>query len=117
MNIMLNLDWIIPLLVTGIFTVLWFLIRGKFKDQDDTNKTLFIKHDNDVKELQELRLMIAARHYEKSELDIKFDKLERTMADGFNSIGNKFDHLSDVLIKHISLEHNPPNGNNGHNGQ
>ena len=115
MNVLLNLDWIVPLMITGIFTILWFLIRGKFKDQEETNKTLFIKHDNDVKELQELRLMIAARHYEKNELDIKFDKFERTMADGFNSIGGKFDRLSNILIEHVSLEHAPHQ--NGKTGQ
>ena len=64
-------------------------------------ETLFRKHDVDAAALQELRVTIASNHYERTELDRKFDKMEATFASGFDSLGKKFDKLADTLINHL----------------
>lgn len=86
-------------IVGGLFTLLWFLLRQKDASQAEQIKLLFKKHDDDAAELQALKLQIASQHYVKGELDNKFDKLETTFREGLETLGAKFDHLSQVLIE------------------
>ena len=81
----------------------WFL-RSKDAEQASQIRILFEKHDCDATALQELRVQIAAKHYERPELDAKFDRLDATFRDGFDKLGAKFDRLSDTLTEHISKE-------------
>lgn len=81
----------------------WFL-RNKDTEQAAQIRRLFEKHDADADALQELRVQIAAKHYERPELDAKFDRLDATFRDGFDKLGAKFDRLSDALTNHISKE-------------
>lgn len=83
----------------GLFCVLWFLLRQKDAAQAEQIKLLFAKHDQDAAELQALKLQIASQHYVKGELDQKFDKLETAFREGLETLGQKFDHLSAVLIE------------------
>jgi len=77
-------------------------VMGYFLAQKDAQiKLLFEKHDADAKELQELRVKIAERHYERGDVDGKIDKIERTVRDGFDSLGAKFDKLADALTDHL----------------
>ena len=112
----------ISLLVGGVFSVLWWLLKQKdaaqqkemqkmqedfvtaLKEKEDKINLLFTKHDDDVKALHELRVQIADGHYKKTELDMKFDRLEFAFKSGFDVLGGKFDKLSDALINHISKE-------------
>jgi Tfp pilus assembly protein PilO len=66
--------------------------------------TLFGKHDIDVAALQELRLQIAREHYQKEELDERFNKLEAAFQRGFDDLGHKFDRLSEALLEHLHDE-------------
>ncbi len=64
-------------------------------------KTLFDKHDQDVQRLVEVELSIAQKHYQKTELDGRFERLEAAFRDGFANIGSKLDRLSEALTDHI----------------
>jgi hypothetical protein len=95
---------IVLFLMSGIFTVLWYLLTQKDAKQAKEIALLFEKHDHDAQALQELRVQIAEGHYKKSELDYKFDRLELAITNSFITLGSKFDKLSDVLIAHIQHE-------------
>ncbi len=84
--------------------VVWFLLRKKDSDQAAQIQLLFVKHDEDAKALQELRVQIASNHYIKSELDYKFDKLEVTIKESFKELSTEFHNLSAALLKHIEKE-------------
>ena len=86
------------LTVEGVFAVLWWLLRQKDAAQQKSIEILFKKHDDDARELQELKLQIAEGHYKKGELDAKFDRLESAFRDGLRDLGDKFDHLAGVLV-------------------
>ena len=88
----------VNLIIGGIFTVLWFLLRQKDANQAKQIDLLFSKHDEDVAKLDALKLEIAQKHYIKNELDAKFEKMEATFERGFRDLGGKFDRLSEVLI-------------------
>lgn len=99
-------------LLSGLFVVLWWLYRQKDQDskekylqlKEETDKAvalLFEKHDEDVSELNDLKLLIASKHYERTDLDAKFDRMEATFKSGFIELGAKFDKLTDVLTKHM----------------
>ena len=91
-------------LVGIVFSVIGYLLQSKDTAQEKQIGVLFTKHDQDAKELQDLKLLIASQHYVKGELDLKFEKLEATFARGFTNLGEKFDNLSAVLIEHIQKE-------------
>lgn len=101
---------ILLFVVAGVGSVVWYLLRQKDEQQGEQIKLLFKKHDEDAKELEALKLQIASQHYVKSELDLKFDKLESAFRDGFNALGNKFDKLGEALISHIHLEEGKKSG-------
>ncbi len=91
-NVLINLG------VTGVAVVLWWLLRQKDAKQEEAIKLLFKKHDDEARRHDDLRLEIARQHYVKPELDSKFDKLEASIKEGMDSLGKKFDRLSEVLI-------------------
>lgn len=95
---------VVTMVITGVGTVVWYLLRQKDEQQADAIKLLFKKHDEDAKELESLKLQIASQHYVKGELDAKFDKLEHAFRDGFSALGAKFDKLGEVLMQHIQHE-------------
>ncbi len=82
---------------TGI--VVWWLLRNKDAKQEEAIKLLFEKHDEDSKRLDDFQLEIAKYHYVKPELDAKFDKLEVAIKSSMDTLGKKFDRLSEVLIR------------------
>jgi len=99
---------ILAAVLGAVFSIVGWLLKNKDKQQEDALnahsaqiKLLFEKHDADATALQELRVQIASNHYERPELDKKFDKLETTFRDGFKDLGEKFDKLSDALTTHM----------------
>ena len=60
--------------------------------------TLWEKHDADARELEALKLLVASKHYERGELDSKFDKLENAIQAGLTALGAKLDKLTEVII-------------------
>ena len=107
---------IISLAATGIGTVLWWLLRQKdsaqqaqldalralIAGQAEQITLLFRKHDDDAQRLADLELKIAERHYQKQELDSKFDRLEASFQVGLDRLGAKFDRLADTLLSRVN---------------
>lgn len=86
-------------ILSGIFAVLWWLLKNKDSKQEKDIDLLWTKHDEDAKRLQEVELDIARRHYVKDELDLRFSKLEAAVREGMVMMGGKFDKLADLLIE------------------
>lgn len=95
---------IIDLLVTTIFAILGYLLQQKDAKQGKQIELLFEKHDADATALEALKLKIAEQHYQKAELDRKFNSLECATREGFLDLGKKLDRLSDALLAHITHE-------------
>lgn len=95
---------IIVTVVSGAFSVVFWFLRQKDEQQQAQIKQLFEKHDTDAQALQELRVQIASKHYERPELDAKINKLELAVKEGFIGMRADFGKLSDALIDHIRRE-------------
>lgn len=103
---MLDLSQYVPDLaisgLLGLCTVLWWSIR-RLIDRVDTLEIsaakqtsitlLWEKHDEDAKRLDEFQLEIAKKHYERTELDQRFDRLEKAITSGLEKLGDKIDAL------------------------
>lgn len=85
----------------AIFTVLWYLLRQKDAAQEEAIKKLFQLHDSNAIGLSDLRLQIAQGHYNKDELNVKFDKLDNSFKDGFKQLGDKLEEFNRTLIQYI----------------
>lgn len=95
----------IAMLVIGtVFSLVGWLLRNKDEAQARQISLLFTKHDEDARALQDLRVQLAREHYQKNELDARFDKLEAAFRAGFADLGQKFDRLSEALIEHRQRE-------------
>lgn len=90
--------------ITGVFGIIFYLLKQKDTIQGKHIEKLYTMHDRDAEALQELKLKIAENHYPKTELDVKFLGLETATRDGFQTLGIKFDKLSDALVSHITKE-------------
>ena len=104
------------LLSTLVGVFLWLLKNKGMAQAREINElktqveALFRKHDADVAALQELRVVIASNHYERTELDRKFDKMEAAFTSGFDSLGKKFDRLAETLVNHLIHEESMKKG-------
>lgn len=94
-----------------IFAIIGWLLRNKdaaqeekIKDQAALIQTLFLKHDEDARRLDDLKLEIARKHYVKDELDMRFDRLETTTRIGFDKLTAEFKELARALLDHIQRE-------------
>lgn len=82
----------------AIAAVLWYLLRQKDARQQRQIDLLWEKHDEDAQRLTDLSIEIAKKHYERPELDGKFDRLEASIRDGLKELGGKFDRLAEALM-------------------
>ena len=103
--------WMLQALILGLIGLIGYFLRQKDTEQAKSIAILFHKHDEDALKLQQLELRIANEHYIKPELDSKFDKLDNTIKSMSDSLGHKFDKLSDILIAHLVKEEGKHNGN------
>ena len=98
-----------------IVTVILFLIGlylaakdhahdSEIKELKMSIRELWTADVKDVSDLRDLREVVAGRHYERDELDAKFDKLETTFKDGFKDMGGKFDRMTDAMLAHLAKE-------------
>jgi hypothetical protein len=85
---------IIGFILTSIWGLFAWLLVDKDKKQQEQIELLFKRHDTTSSDLLNLRLLIAGSHYSKTELDIKFEKLEHAFRGGLNDIGLKVDRLT-----------------------
>jgi len=93
-----TIELIITILVTPLGLIVWHFLRQKDIQQQAAIDLLFAKHDTDAKELADLKLQIASRHYEKSELDAKLDRLLTTMQESQREVTAKIDRLTEALL-------------------
>ena len=102
------MDPLIPSLIGALVTITMALyLRHLTKVDAEQEKRhsefqraidlLFEKHDQDAKRLDIFELDIAKHHYQKNELDARFDKLERAFENGFKSLGDKFDNFAQTM--------------------
>lgn len=75
-----------------------------FADLQKHRDNHYRQHDEDSKALQSLREQIAREHYQKHELDQKFDKLETTTRDGLASVVSEIRQLSNAMLQHLAEE-------------
>lgn len=88
----------------GVFSVIGYLLRQKDVEQGEQIKMLFQRNDERQRQMQELEVRMASHYYPKDELDRKFDKLENTLSDGFNTMVSKIDEFGRALMQHIMRE-------------
>ncbi len=91
-------------IIFGMVAIIGWFLRQKDSTQEKQIAMLWTKHDEDAKALADLKLEIAKEHYIKSELDARFTHLEVAFRAGFDTLGEKFDKLSDILVSHIAKE-------------
>jgi len=76
------------------------------KDEIDL---LFRKHDEDAAALSDVKLTLAGKHYERTELDIKFDKLDQTIKNGFRELSTDLKgmtiSINETYKDHIKQHH------------
>ncbi len=84
--------------------LLGWLLSNKDSKQAHEIELLFQKHDQDAKDLAELKLVIAKEHYIKAELDERFRSLDQTFREGFRELNTQFAALSAALLAHIAKE-------------
>lgn len=80
------------------------IVEKEIYDRTSVVAVLFQKHDLDAAALQALDKHVASNHYEKNELDRKFDKIESAITDGFKMLNIKFDQLGCGKTKQGSCE-------------
>lgn len=87
--------------LTILLSVVGWLLANKDAKQAKEIELLFRKHDADVEALNTLRLEIAKEHYLKHELDARFQSLQDTVRLEMRGLGDKFDKMTDVLVKQL----------------
>jgi hypothetical protein len=105
--------WMLEIGIVVVISLVAYLLRNKDEKQEKRIDKLFDLHDADSLKLTALELKIASDHYVKPELDAKFDRMENTFRTGFESLGSKFDKLSNILIAHVAKE----DGRNEHDNR
>jgi len=96
------MDWLaISVAVIGaFFTIIGYLLNRKDQAQSGQINLLFSKHDQDVKDLQELRVKLAENHYSKHELDDRINRMETAFREGMKSLNDKLDKILNIMIEH-----------------
>ena len=71
--------------------------------------TLFKKHDIVVHDIADVKLTLAGKHYERTELDIKFEKLDTTIKEGFRELSVDLKEITisinETYKDHIKTHH------------
>lgn len=95
------MDWLaISIFVMGLFFgAIGYLLSRKDQAQEAQIKLLFAKHDQDAKDLQDLRVKLAENHYSKHELDDRFNRMEMAFKDGMKSMNEKLDKILNIMIE------------------
>ncbi len=90
---------IVAVLIGAIITIIRHQLNKRDEVQEAMIKDLYEKHQKDADKLVDLELKIAEKHYQKPELDQKFERLETAFNKGFDDLGKRFDRLSDALLR------------------
>ena len=101
----MEMNSIVLIVITLVFGVLGWLLSNKDAKQADELKLLFKKHDEDVAELTSLRIKIAEQHYQKPELDAKFNDINATLKSGFSGLEVSIREMAKSFMSHVQ-DHN-----------
>lgn len=96
--------WVIQTGVLVLLGLIGYLLRQKDVEQGKLIALLFKKHDEDAERLNKFELRIAQEHYLKPELDVRFTEIKISIKEAMDSLGHKFDKLSELLVAHIMKE-------------
>ena len=94
------MDYLAYVLAVGFALISWLLANKDSKQQAEITK-LFAIHDADVKDLAELKITIAGKHYERAELDVRFKELDATIKDGFKELGADIKDMTKALNENL----------------
>ncbi len=96
----------IPIVVISfVFAIIGWLLSNKDKKQAEEIDTLFKLHKEDADKLSALQIYIAGQHYERKDLDLKFDKLETSISKGFDGLREDVRDMTKALHEHLSNHH------------
>lgn len=101
----MDISTILTIVLGLVFSVIGWLLTNKDKKQEDEIKLLFKKHDEDEKELTNLRIKIAENHYQKPELDAKFADINNTLKEGFAQLDKSIKEMSKSFNDHVIGHH------------
>jgi hypothetical protein len=76
-------------ILTLIFGVMGWLLRRRAEENGNAITDLYRKHEEDARELSDLRIRIADEIYKKRELDLRFDRLDNSIC----ALGQKIDSI------------------------
>lgn len=96
--------WFIQTGILLLVAIIGYQLRKKDAEQSKALELLFKLHDKDAARLNDFELRIAQNHYIKPELDSKFNEMKTTIKESMDTLGSKFDKLSDILISHMLNE-------------
>jgi hypothetical protein len=107
---------LLVLAVSGVFAVLWYLLRQKDAKQGqeiaeirkmhkDDVEILYKLHHKDVDRLTAFELEIAKNHYPKNDLDRRFEQLDKSIKDGFTELGGDIKEMTKALHDHLKDHH------------
>lgn len=88
-----------------VFSILGWLLANKDKKQAEEIDKLFalVKEENEKRSA--LQLYIAGKHYERHELDSKFDKLDTSIKEGFNGLRADMKEMMVDFRSHLNTDH------------
>jgi len=98
---------VVDLVVFGlslIFGVVGWLLAAKDRKQAAEIDKLFVLIKDEAEKRTALQLYIAGKHYERHELDSKFERLDTTIKDGFLSMRQDIKDLMKEVRHHIDRE-------------
>ncbi len=88
-----------------VFGVVGWLLAAKDKKQAAEIDKLFAMVKEESEKRAALQLYIAGKHYERHELDSKFDKLDSSIKDGFTNLRQDMKEMMKELRHHVEHEH------------
>ncbi len=80
-------------IVCAVLALVVGLLANQNRLQQKSIDLLFSKHDELWQRVDAHKLYIAENHYQKRELDAKFDRIEGFLRNGFDALSTKIDHM------------------------
>ena len=96
----------IPIVVISfVFAIIGWLLSNKDKKQAEEIDKLFQLHKEDADKLSALQIYIAGQHYERKDLDLRFDKLETSISKSFDALREDVRDMARALHENINKHH------------
>lgn len=89
-------------ILTIITGIIGYLLSRKDAAQEQEIMKLWEKHDEDARKLAELQREMDRNYYPKTELDVKFDKIEGAISSGLTGVMSELKTLNATFMQHMS---------------